>query len=203
MQKEQLSNKSPIAGMRSRTPWVLTADSQALRERELVLSNTKRGSAGVARKVPYPVSGDVESLRKGELKCEQTHFSGAMTPDFYLSTAAEYGGLAVPRACQIEARLSDKVRNDHLLVRIDPPLVGQGFGLGSRDIEQLVLTAIFEGSALCPINAWPAHVYVARILDESIVTTRTINSGQVQVIAWGMLSRTLAEATASIRKPQR
>jgi hypothetical protein len=125
-----------------------------------------------------------------------------MTPDFYLATGVEYGALAVPRDCRIEARLSNKVRDDHLLVRIDPPLVGQSFGLGSRDIEQLVLTAIFEGSGLCPINAWPAHVYIARILDESIGTTRTIKSGQVQVIAWGMLFQTMAEAIASIRKPQ-
>lgn len=121
-----------------------------------------------------------------------------MAPDFYLSTAGEYEGLAVPRACRIEARLADRVRVDHLLVRIDPPLIGQEFGLGSRDIEQLVLTVIFDGHALFPIRKWPAHVYVSRILDESIVATRTIESGQVQIIAWGTLFRTSAEATASI-----
>ncbi len=122
----------------------------------------------------------------------------AKAPDFYLSTAGEYEGLAVPRACRIEARLSDRVRVDHLLVRIDPPLEGQGFGLGSRDIKQLVLTVIFDGTALFPIKEWPAHVYVARILDDSIVATGSIGSGQVQIIAWGTLFRTLAEATASI-----
>lgn len=121
-----------------------------------------------------------------------------MGPDFYLSTAGEYKGLAVPRACRIEARLSDKVRVDHLLVRIDPTLIGQEFGLGSRDIERLVLTVIFDGQALFPIREWPAHVYVSRILDESVVATRTIESGQVQIIAWGTLFQTSAEATASI-----
>ena len=126
------------------------------------------------------------------------HLSDAMNPDFYLSTTAEYEGLAVPRACRIEARLSDWIRDDHLLVRIDPPLPGQGFGLGSRNIEQLVLTVIFEGRALSPVKELPAHVYVALILDESIVTTRSIGTGQVQIIAWGTLFPTMAEATANI-----
>jgi hypothetical protein len=123
-----------------------------------------------------------------------------MTPDFYLSTDKEYEGLTAPRACYVEARLSDQARDDHLLIRIDPPLIGQSFGLGSRDIEELVISARFEGSTLCPITEWPAHVYVALILEESVRATKTIKSGQVQMIAWGMLFRTPEEATAATEK---
>ena len=120
-----------------------------------------------------------------------------MTPDFYLSTEMEYSGLASPRACYVEARVSDRLRDDHLLIQIDPPLIGQSFGLGSSDIDELLISPRFEGSTLCPIKEWPAHVYVARIFDESVRVTKTVKSGQVQVIAWGLLFRTLEEAKAA------
>jgi len=83
------------------------------------------------------------------------------------------------------------------LIQIDPPLIGQSFGLGSSDTDELLISPRFEGSTLCPITEWPAHVYVARILDESVRATKTVKSGQVQVIAWGLLFRTLEEAKAA------
>jgi hypothetical protein len=33
------------------------------------------------------------------------------------------------------------IPSDHLLIRIEPPLIGQGFGMGDKDLDQLVIGA--------------------------------------------------------------
>ena len=47
-----------------------------------------------------------------------------------------------------------------MLVKIDPPLVGQQFGLGPKDVDMLVLAARLEGQTLFPVTEWPCPVYV-------------------------------------------
>jgi hypothetical protein len=124
-------------------------------------------------------------------------------PDFYLSSAGEYQPLTEPRACWTRARLRDPARDDHMLVEIDPPLVGQGFGLGDKDITQLIISGKYQGDSLFPITAWPLSVYVARILDEGIVESRSFTRDQVELIAWAMLFRTFDEAAAHAAKMAR
>src|SRR4051812_19879118 len=51
----------------------------------------------------------------------------------------EGGELATPRRCTPMRRVRDPVR-DHMIVEIDPPLVGQRYGLGARDISVLLLS---------------------------------------------------------------
>jgi hypothetical protein len=121
-------------------------------------------------------------------------------PDFFLSAAGENEELASPRACWVKDRLKDRVRDDHMLVEIAPPLTGQRYGLGGNDIANLILSARYEGSSLFPINEWPCHVYIARILDETITKTLSITTDQVEIIAWGMIFRTLDEANAHAEK---
>ena len=120
--------------------------------------------------------------------------------DFYLTTAGESENLAVPRVCWVKGRLKDHVRDDYMLIRIEPSLVGQGFGLGDKDIFDLIISTRFEGVSLFPITEWPSHVYVARMLDEEIVKTLVIRRDQIELVAWGMLFKTLAEANAQVRK---
>jgi hypothetical protein len=120
--------------------------------------------------------------------------------DFYLTTAGESEKLAVPRACWLKGRLKDCVRDDCMLIRIEPALVGQGFGLGDKDIFDLIISPRFDGGSLFPITEWPNHVYVARILDEEIMKTLVIRSDQAELIAWGMLFKTFDEAAAQARK---
>lgn len=123
-------------------------------------------------------------------------------PDFFLSAAGENEGLASPRACWKKARLKDPVRDDHMLVEIEPPLIGQGYGLGGQDITNLILSARHEGFSLFPVKEWPCHVYIARILDDTIARTLAFTRNQVEVIAWGMIFRTLDEANAHAEKFQ-
>lgn len=125
------------------------------------------------------------------------------SPEFYLSTAGEYRPLAAPRACWQRARLRDIVRDDHMLIDIEPGLTGQGFGLGSADITQLIISARYSGKTLYPISEWPFFVYVARILDGSIIESRSFTGDQIELIAWGTLFRTREEASDHAQRFQR
>jgi hypothetical protein len=115
-------------------------------------------------------------------------------PDFFMSTAGEYRPLAAPRACWRISRLKDMVRDDHMLVGIEPVLDGQRFGLGAIDVDRLIISTRVEGQTLFPISQWPAPVYVARILDDTVLSSKEFTRQQVELIAWGMLFRTPDEA---------
>jgi hypothetical protein len=80
-------------------------------------------------------------------------------------------------------------RDDFALVLIEPPLIGQPYGLGDRNFDRVLLATRHAGRALFPVTEWPALVYVIRVLDESILETKTFSSDQVQVIRWGVLHK--------------
>jgi hypothetical protein len=123
------------------------------------------------------------------------------SPDFFLSAAAEVrGDLAVPRACWAKGRLRDNLRDDYMLVEVEPPVIGQEYGLGSNDIATVMISSRYQGSSLFPVSEWPCDVYVARILDDAIVKTSVFTKGQVELLVWGRIYRTLAEADADVKK---
>jgi hypothetical protein len=127
------------------------------------------------------------------------HFESAMKKDadFFLSAAGEMrGDLATPRACWAKRRLRDDVRDDYMLIEIEPPLLGQNYGLGSENITELIISTRLQGFSLFPIYHLPCEVYVARILDRKITLTMKFNGGQVELIGWATIFRTLDEAIA-------
>lgn len=81
-----------------------------------------------------------------------------------------------------------------MLVRVEPPVIGQNYGLGSEDISHLILTAKYEGVSLFPIKEWPCHVYVSRILSDSVISALKFTASQIEVIAWGIIFRNFDEA---------
>jgi len=123
--------------------------------------------------------------------------------DFFLTTAGELEGLAAPRACRVLGRLKDQIRDDHMLIEIEPPLIGQDYGLGSRDILNLLISARHERVSLFPITEWPGHVHVSRILDETPMRTLFFTTEQIEVIAWGTIFRTREEALAHAKRFER
>jgi hypothetical protein len=119
----------------------------------------------------------------------------ANEPDFFLTTAGELRELLVePRACWNVGRLRDAVRDDYMVVMIEPELIGQGFGLGSEDIRQLIISSRLQGFTLFPTSQFPCPVYVARILDEAVLRSGSFTRDQVELIAWGTIVKTREEA---------
>lgn len=86
-----------------------------------------------------------------------------MPADFYMASSESYQ-MANPRRCEAIKRLRGEDRDDYLLIGIDPPLNGQVFGLGGRDLDQVVVATRHRGDSLFPINRWPVFVHVARLL---------------------------------------
>jgi hypothetical protein len=111
--------------------------------------------------------------------------------DFYLCLNE---GAGEPRACWCKGRMRDARRNDWMHVAIEPPVIGQHYGLGGEDIFQVLLATRHKGQTLFPVSGWPAHVYVLRSLDQSILGQPEFDDAQVQLIEWGMLYRTYEEA---------
>lgn len=117
-------------------------------------------------------------------------------PDFFLSAGREVmGDMAIPRACRTIGRLRDPIRDDHMLIEVEPPIIGQVYGLGQHNITKVILSARYQGDTLFPVTEWPCHVYVTRIVDENIIKILMFTREQVEMIAWGMIFRTIEEAT--------
>ncbi|MDE2126012.1 MAG: hypothetical protein KGJ62_05420 [Armatimonadetes bacterium] len=83
-----------------------------------------------------------------------------------------------------------------MLVAVDPPVVGQPYGMGGEDIASVILSPRFEGSSLFPVTEWPCHVYVARILNESVTRTLFVGPDDVEMMAWATIYRVQEEAEA-------
>ena len=98
----------------------------------------------------------------------------APNPDFFLdpTDGGNQRDLGSPeaevRACWVQGRLRNSGRDDFALVLIEPPLIGQPYGLGDRDIDRVLLATRHAGRTLFPVTEWPALVYVIRVLDERV-----------------------------------
>ena len=108
--------------------------------------------------------------------------------DFYLASSEGYG-LEAPRACSVIKRLCGEKRDDYVLVSIDPPLIGQVYGLGGRDIHHVIVATRHQGDSLFPIEEWPAFVHVARLL-VPFEGQDAIRVDEMESIAWGELYET-------------
>jgi hypothetical protein len=73
--------------------------------------------------------------------------------------------------------------DDLLLVEIDPPLIGQPYGLGARDLDQVVLATRHLGHSIFDTSDWPKYVHVARLLVE-LDGKDEVRHGELEVIGW-------------------
>ena len=115
-------------------------------------------------------------------------------PDFYL-VSGERSDPVMPTACWDEARLDDSFRDDYMLVRISPSILGQKYGLGGRDIDCLILAARLAGTTLYPISEWPCHVYVFRVVNLVLLNSSSLGKDDVEMISWGTLHKTVDDAS--------
>lgn len=108
-------------------------------------------------------------------------------PDFYLISNEGYG-LDHPIECFKRKHLLGKNPDGYLLCDIQPALIGQPYGLGANNINQLVLVSRHQGYSLFPIKEWPTYVHVALpLLDLDI--NDYIDESKVKLIAWGELRK--------------
>lgn len=114
-------------------------------------------------------------------------------PDFFLASSEGYR-LTEPRSCKRIKRVRSDNRDDLLLVKVEPPLIGQLYGLGGRDIDTLLIATRHKGDSLFPIRKWPVFVHVARLLIENPERREQIHDNEFESIAWAELYRTKEDA---------
>ena len=120
---------------------------------------------------------------------------------FFLDPSANgEGNIEELRECIEVTRLRDHFRDDYMLVEITPPIIGQPFGLGGKDIEQALLATRHQGHTLYPIRQWPVHVYVIRIKNPQIAVLKRLTEHDVEMIGWGVLYQSRDEAERCLAK---
>lgn len=111
-------------------------------------------------------------------------------PDFYLSShESKFIEAFSPISCYKKKRLYGDHKDGYVVCDIDPYIIGQPFGLGSQDIDQIIISSRFEGMSLFPITEWPTYVYVARPLTQGIHLKDFIESTDMELIAWAEINR--------------
>jgi len=113
---------------------------------------------------------------------------------FFLSSTDSYE-FEVPRECHLIKKMSGLTPEGCLYVEIDPPIIGQNYGLGDKDIDKVILVKRLENISINPINEWPAYVHIARPL-QNFNEHKVITSDDIQMIAWGELYPTYDRALA-------
>jgi hypothetical protein len=107
-------------------------------------------------------------------------------PDFFL-ISGERTDPTVPTACWNEGWFSDGTGDGYMLVSIAPPIVGQKYGLGGEDIDQLILAPHLVGKSIFPVNERPCFVNVYRIKNGAILNSKLISKDDVELIGFGSL----------------
>ena len=105
-------------------------------------------------------------------------------PDFFLFSSEGYNLDDTFRNCFKRKRLYGNRPDGYMLCDIDPVILGQSYGLGSQDINQIIIANRYEGTSLFPISEWPSYVYVTRPLIDGIEFKDTIEESDVELIAW-------------------
>jgi hypothetical protein len=94
-------------------------------------------------------------------------------------------------------------RTECLWLRIDPPLIGQAFGLRERDIDQVVVCARLPSVSMFPIRQWPMYVEIARFSVDAPEDGDQLQDHELTHIMYGELYRTEQEARVGLDKAYR
>lgn len=108
-------------------------------------------------------------------------------PDFYLGSTDSYELGRNPRACALLGRIGRRNAGDIMLVRVDPPLVGEKYRLSGLPIDLVILAPHLAGDTLFPISRWPLHVYVVRTHSASPEKLEFLEDAASDILAWGEL----------------
>lgn len=121
-----------------------------------------------------------------------------MDADFYLASNG-YRDFEEPRRCVFVRRMSFGQRTDGMLLEIEPPLIGQKYGLGARDIHLLIVAPRHVGVTIFPLSTSPLSVFVMRSLVEDVTARAHVDLNEVELIAWADLY--LAKTEPARRDP--
>jgi hypothetical protein len=103
-------------------------------------------------------------------------------PDFFLASSEGYD-LEDPRKAYLVTLIKGP-NGIFALVKIDPVIIGQQYGLGQADISEVLIAPRLEGDTLVNISRWPIPVHVFRSLIGDLSHTELISEDEMILIAW-------------------
>lgn len=115
-----------------------------------------------------------------------------MTETYFLSSL-ESRRFEPVRSVSIARPLAFDTGKSAVLVRLDPPVVGQDFGRGD-DVDEFVLAPRHAGVTLDPISEFPCFVFIALPVGEDGDVHSPLRAEDLQVIGWGEIYRTYEDA---------
>jgi hypothetical protein len=116
------------------------------------------------------------------------------SPDFFLGSSEHRGDWAIARSCWIVDSLRKEDGGECLLVSISPPVIGQRFGLGDKDISSLILAPRHKGVVLTQKVEQPVPVLIYRMLESNANTQPLVRNSDIEMSAWGEIYPTLEAA---------
>ena len=133
----------------------------------------------------------VDNNTEAELRQVCSPFVDTEEADFVMTSSEGYG-LKEPRDCVVLHWFDGDRSSRYVLVSIDPPLIGQTYGLGGRDVFEVVLASRHVCS-LYPMTKWPAYVHVSVPLCDVRSKSGRLGKDDLQLIGWGEIYRKLAD----------
>jgi hypothetical protein len=105
----------------------------------------------------------------------------------------------------VEEKLLYEGRGDiALLIRIDPPIIpAPTWPPPMHTLSEALVLARFVGGTLDPINHWPMHVYVCRIVNEQFKGSGRVSGKDVSLEYWGELYPTFEDADKAVELARR
>jgi len=120
-------------------------------------------------------------------------FPAVPPPERYFLSSLESTTFAPVRSCVVKKHLRFDTGKEAILATIDPPAVGQLWGLRD-DVETVVLASRHEGQALDPITSFPCFVHIATPRHGWTELATPIRADDLHHLAWGELYRTADDA---------
>ena len=113
---------------------------------------------------------------------------------YFLSSMESREILADTRRVEVVREVAFVSEKPAIVAVVDPPIVGQRFGLGARDIDVVLLTHAHEGDRINPGGPFPIFVHVARLLVPLSGIGDVVDRADVQGVGRGELYRTSDDA---------
>jgi hypothetical protein len=116
-------------------------------------------------------------------------------PDFYLAYGDGYK-FETPFMCFKRKKLYGQNPQVYMLCDINPPMIGQRYGLGRKDIHQIVLFARHVGASLFDVKTWPVYVHLFRSLCDNLDSVDYVDKSNIQSMIWGEIYKDLSQTNA-------
>jgi len=117
----------------------------------------------------------------------------------FLASKEHRGDWSRVRQAFLRGEITDSEGRLYLWIQVDPPVIGQPYGLGQENIGDLLLRPHFEGDSLFPISKFPTAVFIYRVIDNSLSVNKNLSTKTLELAAWGEIYETREHAEASMR----